>query len=91
MPCAKRIINDISYSDSAYNAAEGVDALLILTEWKEFSEIDLLKLRNLIKTPIIFDGRNMYKPSMMDKEGFEYYCVGKVNKNQNKGVVKIIK
>ena len=76
MPSAKKILKDISYCDSAYDAAENTDALLILTEWKEFGETDLLKLKSLIKNPVIFDGRNIFRHIKIENAGFEYHCIG---------------
>jgi UDPglucose 6-dehydrogenase len=67
----------INYAASAYEAAEGADALLILTDWKEFGKLDLQKLNLALKFPIIIDGRNLYKPSEMHELGFTYVSVGR--------------
>jgi UDPglucose 6-dehydrogenase len=68
----------IAFANSAYEAARGADALLILTEWEEFANLDLNRLRQELKYPIIIDGRNLYDPEMMAAEGFSYYSVGRV-------------
>ena len=67
----------ISYAKNAYEAAEGADALLILTDWKEFSKLDLPRLNQALKFPIIIDGRNLYKPAEMHEQGFTYVSVGR--------------
>jgi len=67
----------MSYAKSAYEAAEGADALLILTDWKEFAQLDLQKLNQVLKFPIIIDGRNLYKPAYMQEQGFTYVSVGR--------------
>jgi UDPglucose 6-dehydrogenase len=67
----------ITFVNSAYEAAHGADALLILTEWEEFANLDLNRLRQELKYPIIIDGRNLYDPEIMAAEGFSYYSVGR--------------
>jgi UDPglucose 6-dehydrogenase len=67
----------IAYAKSAYEAAEGADALLILTDWKEFSQLDLPRLNQALKFPIVIDGRNLYKPAQMHEQGFTYVSVGR--------------
>ncbi len=67
----------IKYSKSAYEALEGADALLLLTEWNEFRRPDFERIKSLLKAPIIFDGRNQYNPERLKQSGFEYICVGK--------------
>lgn len=63
----------------AYSALKGADALLLLTEWREFREPDFLKIKGLLKNKVIFDGRNQYSPDLMKKEGFQYFSIGKPN------------
>ena len=67
----------LSYANSVYEAAEGADALLILTDWKEFGQFDLVKLNKALKFPIVIDGRNLYKPEYMHEQGFTYVSVGR--------------
>ncbi len=67
----------ITYAESPYAAARGTDALLILTEWEEFANLDLNRLRDELKYPIVIDGRNLYDPEVMAANGFTYYSVGR--------------
>jgi len=67
----------IKLANSPYEAAQGADALLILTEWEEFANLDLGRLRQALKYPIVIDGRNLYDPAVMAAEGFTYYSVGR--------------
>ena len=66
----------IEYSQNAYNALDGADCLLLLTEWNEFRRPDFEKVKNLLKEPVIFDGRNQYLSSRLEDKGFEYYRIG---------------
>ena len=61
----------------SYEALKGADALVIATEWNEFREPDFMRMRKLMKTPVIFDGRNIYSPAQMKSLGFTYYSVGR--------------
>lgn len=67
----------ISYAKDAYEAAEGADALLILTDWAEFAHLDLPRLNKALRFPIVIDGRNLYKPEIMHEQGFTYVSVGR--------------
>jgi UDPglucose 6-dehydrogenase len=67
----------IRYANSSYEAARGADALLILTEWEEFANLDLDQLNQELKYPIVIDGRNLYDPEVMASHGFTYYSVGR--------------
>jgi UDPglucose 6-dehydrogenase len=67
----------MKFANSAYEAAHGADALLILTEWEEFANLDLDRLRRELKYPIVIDGRNLYDPDVMAAQGFTYYSVGR--------------
>ena len=67
----------IVYAQNAYDAARGSDALLILTEWKEFASLNLNRMRGLLKYPIVVDGRNLYDPRIAAQEGLIYYSVGR--------------
>ena len=71
------ISSTIKFADSAYDAAKGADALLILTEWEEFANLDLHRLNKELKYPIVIDGRNLYDPELMAAHGFTYYSVGR--------------
>jgi len=67
----------IVYCKSPYEATEEANALLIITEWDEFKELDLKKIKKVMTNPIIVDGRNIYDPSQVRKLGFEYYSIGR--------------
>lgn len=78
MPRAKEVLNSsVEYAPDSYSAAQGADALLILTEWEEFGRLDLKRLAGLLRYPIVIDGRNLYDPSVMAAHGFTYYSVGR--------------
>ena len=62
---------------TALDALQGADALLIVTEWNEFRHPDLSKIKQLLKKPIIFDGRNLFDPKKMRAEGFTYFGIGR--------------
>src|SRR5215472_10045245 len=66
-----------SLAKNAYDAARGADALAIVTEWQEFRSPDFERLRELLKAPVIFDGRNLYDPAMVSRFGLSYYAVGR--------------
>jgi UDPglucose 6-dehydrogenase len=75
---AREVLNsNVEYASDAYEAARGADALLILTEWDEFASLDLDRLREQLKYPIVIDGRNLYDPEAMAAHGFTYYSVGR--------------
>ncbi len=69
--------NKMAYVGSMYEAAKDADAVLILTDWKEFANIDLVRLNQALKFPIVIDGRNLYKPQDMHDHGFTYVSVGR--------------
>ena len=69
-------LSSIEHFSSAIGAATDADALVILTEWKEFKEIDLSELKRKMSAPIIFDGRNIFDSKLINRLGFEYYSVG---------------
>ena len=65
------------YAEDIYSAAKDADAVLILTDWKEFGSIDMVRLNQAVKFPIVIDGRNLYKPQTMQEHGFTYVSVGR--------------
>jgi UDPglucose 6-dehydrogenase len=67
----------ISYAGSPYEAVQGANALLIITEWDEFKSLDLEKIKEAMANPIIVDGRDIYDPSKVKSLGFEYYSIGR--------------
>jgi UDPglucose 6-dehydrogenase len=60
-----------------YETARDADALVVATEWKDFKELDWLKIKSLMRTPLVFDGRNLLVPEEMKQLGFEYFSVGR--------------
>ena len=77
-PQARREFGDrVMLCSRAYEAVAGADALVVVTEWNEFREPDFGRMRKLMKTPVIFDGRNIYSPDQMKAQGFTYYSVGR--------------
>ena len=66
----------VSYVESKYEALKGADALLLITEWKEFRQPDFDEIVKLLKQPVIFDGRNQYDRRRLKKKGIEYYQIG---------------
>ena len=69
--------NRITYHRANYDTLPAADALLIVTEWNEFRRPDFARMRDLMKTPLILDGRNLYEPAVMRQEGFAYYPIGR--------------
>ena len=70
-------IQNISYAKSKYEILEDSDALVLLTEWKEFRSPNFEEMKKQLKKPIIFDGRNQYNRFNLEDKGFEYYQIGK--------------
>jgi UDPglucose 6-dehydrogenase len=80
MPNARRVLAGLSsleFADSAMAALDGADALIIVTEWKEFRSPDFDAVRRSLKQPVIFDGRNLYDPATVRGQGFEYFAIGR--------------
>ncbi|MBL4888628.1 MAG: UDP-glucose/GDP-mannose dehydrogenase family protein [Candidatus Lindowbacteria bacterium] len=78
MEKAKDVLpKEITYAKSASDAIDGADALLLITEWDEFQDYDLDKIKTLLKQPLIIDGRNVYDPIEMKERGFVYYSMGR--------------
>jgi UDPglucose 6-dehydrogenase len=80
MPEARRIFGDdarLSYAESPNEALQDADALLIVTEWKEFRSPDFVRIKSSLKTPVIFDGRNLYEPELVKLAGLAYESIGR--------------
>ena len=67
----------VGYASSSYEALKGADGLAIVTEWNEFREPDFVRMRSLMRSPVIFDGRNLFTKEQMRAEGFTYYSIGR--------------
>lgn len=78
---AKKVLGDcaagITYIKDMLEAVDNADALLVVTEWRQFRQPDFAEMKNRMKQPVIFDGRNQYKLEQMSMLGFEYYCIGR--------------
>ena len=79
MEKAKGIFTDVEFCKEPYEVSKDAYALLILTEWNEFKELDIKRIKSLLKSPIIIDGRNIYNPENLRNEGFTYTSVGRRN------------
>ncbi len=77
MPTARRILPSIEYASDPYSLADGADALVVVTEWNEFKQLDLHRVRELMRTPVVVDGRNIYDPKEMAQLGFIYRAMGR--------------
>ncbi len=77
MRVAARMVPEMELAEDAYNLAEGCDALVVVTEWNEFKNLDLARIRELMNQPVLIDGRNIYDPAMMNELGFYYRGVGR--------------
>jgi UDPglucose 6-dehydrogenase len=77
MDVARGILPAVEMFNDPYEMAKGCDALMVVTEWNEFKQLDLEKLKGLLKSPVIFDGRNIYDPVVMKSMGFSYRGVGR--------------
>jgi UDPglucose 6-dehydrogenase len=79
---AKPLLPDsVVFSTNQYDILEGADALAIVTEWNEYRNPDFDRIRELLKNPVIFDGRNLYDPRRMKFIGFSYIAIGRNGKN----------
>jgi UDPglucose 6-dehydrogenase len=77
MEQARPLMPDVIFHDDAYAAIDGADALAIVTEWDAFRALDLDRVKKLLKSPIIIDLRNIYRPAEIRKRGFAYVSVGR--------------
>ncbi len=77
MEVARGIISGVEYCSNSYEMAKGCDALMVVTEWNEFKQLDLEQIRSLLSQPVIFDGRNIYDPNVMKEMGFKYRGIGR--------------
>ena len=74
---ARRLLTDVDFKDGPYEAAEGADVLVILTEWDQFRALDLDRVKRLLRTPVVVDLRNIYRPQEMRQKGFTYASIGR--------------
>ena len=74
---ARQLFEGVDYAEGPYQALDGADAVVLLTEWDEFRALDLKRVKALLSAPIMVDLRNIYRPDLMVERGFEYYSVGR--------------
>ena len=74
---ARKIIKNVTFCKDSYTACKGSDCVVILTEWDEFKEINLAKVKKLLAQPVVIDGRNIYDPQKMHELGFRYFSIGR--------------
>jgi UDPglucose 6-dehydrogenase len=67
----------VSFAPTNYDALKGADGLAIVTEWNEFRRPDFSRMRTLMRSPIVFDGRNLFTPDQMKQNGFTYHSIGR--------------
>jgi UDPglucose 6-dehydrogenase len=85
MPEMKKKVGDsVKYFAGNYEALRGAHALIVVTEWNEFRRPDFDRMKSLMKEPVIFDGRNIYDPKIMESKGFFYYGIGRGEKTKGK-------
>jgi hypothetical protein len=77
MEVSKRLLPNIEYRKDAYEVASGADALVLVTEWNEFRQLDLARVKPLMRRPVMVDGRNIYDPAVMRSLGFTYRGIGR--------------
>ena len=77
MEKAKEIFSGVKFCKDAYDTAKGADCLVIVTEWNQFKELDLTKIKKLMRQPVIVDGRNIYDPQAMKRNDFRYTGIGR--------------
>jgi UDPglucose 6-dehydrogenase len=77
MDVARGILPAVEFCPDPYSMAEGCEALIVVTEWNEFKQLDLARLKELLKTPVIYDGRNIYDPNLMKEMEFTYRAIGR--------------
>jgi UDPglucose 6-dehydrogenase len=77
MDVARNILPAVEMFNGPYEMAQDCDALMVVTEWNEFKQLDLEKIKGLLKSPVIYDARNIYDPALMKTLGFKYRGVGR--------------
>jgi len=91
MPEAKKLLENTNFCSNAYEPIEDADAVVIITEWNEFRALDLNRVKEIMKTPVMVDLRNIYEPDEMATHGFYYHCVGRPQTNTSSNKPEILK
>ncbi|MEO1137715.1 MAG: UDP binding domain-containing protein, partial [Pseudomonadota bacterium] len=73
----RELLQGIDYVEGPYQALDGADAVVIITEWDEFRALDLDRLKSLMKAPVMVDLRNIYRPEEMAEAGIKYHSIGR--------------
>ena len=79
MENAAKVLKHVKLCESPYEVAEDADALLLATEWNEFKQIDFVKIKQLLRNPVILDGRNLWDSDLLKSMGFSYMGIGRGN------------
>jgi UDPglucose 6-dehydrogenase len=79
MEAAHAFLSDVYFASDVYDLAQGCDAVALVTEWNEFKELDMARLRTAMRTPVLLDGRNIYDPKEMAALGFHYLSMGRAS------------
>jgi UDPglucose 6-dehydrogenase len=82
MEVARPLLPNVELCKDPYEVAKESDAVIVVTEWNEFKQLDLEKVKDLLKTPVIYDGRNIYDPALMREIGFKYRAIGRGHPNK---------
>ncbi len=77
MPVARTLLPNVEMCDDPYELAAGCDALMVVTDWNEFKQLDFVRIKNVMKRAIMVDGRNIYDPQVMKQLGFRYRGLGR--------------
>jgi UDPglucose 6-dehydrogenase len=77
MAVSEKVLRGVRFAEDPYDAAEGADALVLMTEWNQFRSLNWDEMKRRLKSPVVFDFRNVYDPVRMKSQGFSYYCVGR--------------
>ena len=77
LAAARNLLNGVDWCEDAFSALDGADCLAVVTEWNEFRALDLARVKSLLKTPVVVDLRNVYRPAEMRDAGFDYYSIGR--------------
>jgi UDPglucose 6-dehydrogenase len=84
MDLARRRLSNVTFCDDPYKVVEGADALVLVTEWNEFKQLDMDRVKASMRTPVLIDGRNIYDPEEMRTLGFTYRGMGRGYNGTNK-------
>ena len=76
MENAQKLLPGVQYCENAYELASGADAVILVTEWNEFKQLDMGRIARSMKRPVLIDGRNIYEPDKMRALGFDYRGIG---------------